>query len=92
MEMRTLVEDYKDLLIQIMRLADRVTLARLGLLTEIAVDGDDAKAGVMKFAPAMSDEWEKYPAYFRQTFGYIAASVRDGYATLDSPARPVEVE
>ena len=67
------VEDYKDLLIQIMRLADRVTLARLGLLTEIVVDGDDAKAGGMKFTPGMSDEWEKYPAYFRQTFGYIAA-------------------
>ena len=86
------MEDFKDLLIQIMRLADRVTLARLGLLEEITIDGDDTKASGMKFAPGMTDEWEKYPAYFRQTFGYIAASVRDGYATLDSPARPVEVE
>ncbi len=90
--MRRIVEDFKDLLIQIMRLADRVTLARLGLLQEITVEGDDAKATAMKFAPGMADEWEKYPAYFRQTFGYIAASVRDGYATLDAPARPVEVE
>lgn len=86
------MEDFKDLLIQIMRLADRVTLARLGLLQEITVEGDDAKATGMKFAPGMSDEWEKYPAYFRQTFGYIAASVRDGFATLEEPARPVEVE
>lgn len=90
--MRIIVEDFKDLLIQIMRLADRVTLARLGLLAEIVVENDEVKATVMKFAPGMSEEWEKYPAYFRQTFGYIAASVRDGYATLDSPARPVEVE
>jgi hypothetical protein len=86
------VEDFKDLLIQIMRLADRVTLARLGLLAEITVEGDDAKATGMKFSPGMSEEWEKYPAYFRQTFGYIAASVRDGFATLEEPARPVEVE
>lgn len=86
------VEDYKDLLIQIMRLADRVTLARLGLLTEITVEGDDAKATGITFAPGMADEWEKYPAYFRQTFGYIAASVRDGFATLEEPARPVETE
>ncbi|GEM_PF-5472367 len=86
------MEDFKDLLIQIMRLADRVTLARLGLLEEVTIEDNDAKATGMKFTPGMADEWEKYPAYFRQTFGYIAASVRDGYATLDSPARPVEVE
>lgn len=85
------MEDFNDLLIQIMRLADRVTLARLGLLEEMTVE-DDAKASRIRFAPGMTEEWEKYPAYFRQTFAYIAASVRDGYATLDSPARPVEVE
>jgi hypothetical protein len=86
------VEDYQNLLMQIMRLADRVTMARLGLLKELTIEADDAKATVIRVAPASAEDWEKYPAYFRQTFAYIAASVRDGFATLDSPARPVELE
>jgi hypothetical protein len=86
------VEDYQNLLMQIMRLADRVTMARLGLLKELTIEADDAKATMIRVAPASAEDWEKYPAYFRQTFAYIAASVRDGFATLDSPARPVELE
>lgn len=86
------MDEYQNLLMQIMRLADRVTMARLGLLREMTVEAEEAKATVIKVAPASADEWEKYPAYFRQTFAYIAASVRDGYATLDAPARPVEIE
>jgi hypothetical protein len=86
------VDEYQNLLMQIMRLADRVTMARLGLLRELTIESDDAKAATLRVAPADAEEWEKYPAYFRQTFAYIAASVRDGFATLDSPAHPVEVE
>lgn len=86
------MEEYQNLLMQIMRLADRVTLARLGLLTEMTIEPEEAKGTSIRVAPASADEWEKYPAYFRQTFAYIAASIRDGFATLDSPARPVELE
>ena len=86
------MDEYKDLLMQIMRLADRVTMARLGLLIEMTVEADEAKTTSMKVAPASASEWEKYPAYFRQTFAYIAASVRDGFAVLDAPAQPVEIE
>lgn len=86
------MDEYQNLLMQIMRLADRVTMARLGLLTEMTIEQDEAKSTTLRVAPASAEEWEKYPAYFRQTFAYIAASVRDGFATLDSPARPVEIE
>jgi hypothetical protein len=86
------VDEYQNLLMQIMRLADRVTMARLGLLKELTIEPDEAKSTTIRVAPASAEEWEKYPAYFRQTFAYIAASVRDGFATLDSPARPVEIE
>ncbi len=86
------VEDYKDLLIQMMRLADRVTMARLGLINEMTADSDDAKATAIKLGVAAADDWEKYPAYFRQTFAYIAASIRDGFAILDGTPHPVEVE
>jgi len=91
-ETRNLMDEYQNLLMQIMRLADRVTMARLGLLKELTIEPDEAKATTMRVAPASHEEWEKYPAYFRQTFASIAAAVRDGYATLDSPARPVEME
>ncbi len=86
------MDEYQDILMQIMRLADRVTMARLGLLKEMTIEAEEAKAGAIKVAPSSAEEWEKYPAYFRQTFAYIAASVRDGFATLDSPAKPVEIE
>jgi hypothetical protein len=65
-------------------------MARLGLLKEI-----EEKPGapeVLRYEVGAPAEWDKYPAYFRQTFGYIAASVRDGFATLDAPAHAVEVE
>jgi hypothetical protein len=84
------MEETQQLLMEIMKLADRVTMARLGLLKEI-----DAKPGeqpVLRYDTGAPAEWDKYPAYFRQTFAYIAASVRDGFATLDAPAEPVEVE
>jgi hypothetical protein len=86
------VDEYQNLLMQIMRLADRVTMARLGLLVEMTIEPEEAKATTIRVAPASAGEWEKYPAYFRQTFAYIAASVRDGYAVLDGTAQPVEVE
>lgn len=86
------MDEYQNLLMQIMRLADRVTMARLGLLTEMTIEPDEAKTTTIRVAPAAAEEWEKYPAYFRQTFAYIAASVRDGFATLDGPAHPVEME
>ncbi len=85
------MEEYEGLLIQMMHLADRVTLARLGLLKEIRVEGNEAKTEAVRFAVGAEDAWEQYPAYFRQTFAYIAASIRDGYAVLDSPAQPVEM-
>ncbi len=86
------MDEHQELLIQIMRLADRVTMARLGLLKELTVEADETKSTTIRVAPASAEEWEKYPAYFRQTFAYIAASVRDGFATLDAPARAVEIE
>lgn len=86
------MDEYENLLVQIMRLADRVTMARLGLLKEMTIEPDEAKTTTIHVAPADAGEWEKYPAYFRQTFAYIAASVRDGYAVLDAPAQPVEIE
>jgi hypothetical protein len=86
------MEDFQQLLVEMMHLADRVTLARLGLLKELQIEGDDVKKTAVNFSASAGDDWEKYPAYFRQTFAYIAASVRDGYATLDAPATPVELE
>jgi hypothetical protein len=84
------MEEAQQLLMEIMRLADRVTMARLGLLKDMTIKpGEPITLQYDTSAPA---EWDKYPAYFRQTFAYIAASVRDGFATLDAPAQPVEVE
>ena len=85
------MEEYQDLLRYMMQLADRVTMARLGLLHEIQVDGEEVKPATIKYAVGPSEEWEKYPAYFRQTLAYLAASVRDSFAVLDSPAHPVEL-
>ncbi len=84
------MEENQQLLIEIMRLADRVTMARLGLLKEL--DVKPGEAPIVRYDTGAPAEWDKYPAYFRQTFGYIAASVRDGFATLDAPAQAVEVE
>jgi hypothetical protein len=84
------MEENQQLLMAIMRLADRVTMARLGLLKEM--DEVPGEPTVLRYEVGAPAEWDKYPAYFRQTFGYIAASVRDGYATLDAPAQAVEVE
>jgi hypothetical protein len=84
------MEETQQLLMEIMKLADRVTMARLGLLKE--VDMKPGEAPAIRYDTSAPAEWDKYPAYFRQTFAYIAASVRDGFATMDAPAQPVEVE
>jgi hypothetical protein len=84
------MEENQQLLMEIMRLADRVTMARLGLLTQL--DAKPGEAPAIRYNTSSPAEWDKYPAYFRQTFAYIAASVRDGFATLDAAAQPVEVE
>jgi hypothetical protein len=87
------MEENQQLLMAIMRLADRVTMARLGLLKELAETPESrGEPTVMRYEVGAPAEWDKYPAYFRQTFGYIAASVRDGFATLDAAAQAVEVE
>lgn len=85
------MEENQQLLIEIMKLADRVTLARLGLLQAITAEHGEPKAEAIRYELAARGEWENYPAYFRQTFAYIAASVRDGYATLDAPAQVVDI-
>lgn len=67
-------------------------MARLGLLHEVTVEDGDIKKTTVHYTQEHIEVWEKYPAYFRQTLAYLAASVRDGYATLDAPARPVDLE
>lgn len=86
------MEENQQLLIEMMKLADRVTLARLGLLQAVKAENGETKTEVIRYELGARAEWENYPAYFRQTFAYIAASVRDGYATLDGPAQAVDVE
>lgn len=86
------MEEQQTLLVEIMKIADRVTLARLGLLQAVTAESGEPKTEQLRYDPAASAEWDRYPAYFRQTFAYIAAAVRDGYATLDSPAQAVEME
>lgn len=85
------VDEYQDLLGRMMGLADRITMARLGLLRDMHAEGagDDVK---MHYAAGTPEQWDQYLSYFRQTFAYLAASVRDGYAVLDSPARPTDIE
>lgn len=82
------MEDHQQLLIELMRLADRVTMARLGLLKEMSAESDKPA----KWSVASPEQWDNYLTYFRQTYAYLAASVRDGYATMDSPANPVPLE
>ena len=85
------VDEYQDLLGRLIGLADRVTMARLGLVKDLQTEGEgtDVKA---VYATGTPEQWDQYLSYFRQTFAYLAASVRDGYAVLDSPARSSDLE
>ncbi len=86
------MEDYQPLFTELIKLADRVTMARLGLIkdTTLAPDGDKPAGG--QFVTDNPEQWENYLSYFRQTLAYLSASVRDAYATLDSPATPVQLD
>lgn len=85
------MDEYQDLLGRLMGLADRITMARLGLLRDLQTEGEgkDVKATYMAGTP---EQWDQYLSYFRQTLAYLSASVRDSYAVLDSPARPTDIE
>ncbi len=86
------MEETQQLLIEIMKLADRVTLARLGLLEAVKTENGEPKTETIRYDLAARAEWENYPAYFRQTFAYIAASIRDGHAVLDDHPQTVTIE
>ena len=86
------MEETQQLLIEMMKLADRVTLARLGLMRAVKTENGEPKTEAIRYELAARAEWENYPAYFRQTFAYIAASVRDGHAVLEGHPQAVEIE
>lgn len=85
------VDRHQEVLSQLIRLADRVTMARLGLLKELTTDdnGGDVK---VQYAAGSAEEWEQYLAYFRQTFAYLAASVRDGNGVLEGLPQRADIE
>ena len=85
------MDEYQDLLGRLMGLADRITMARLGLLKDLETDGEGKEVKVA-YSAGTPEQWDQYLSYFRQTFAYLSASVRDGYAVLDSPARPTDIE
>jgi len=85
------VDEYQELLGRLMGLADRITMARLGLLRDLETDGEGKDLKVV-YTAGTPEQWDQYLSYFRQTLAYLAASVRDSYAVLDSPARPSDIE
>lgn len=85
------MDRHQEVLSQLIRLADRITMARLGLLKELTTDGD-GKELKMQYAAGSAEEWEQYLAYFRQTFAYLAASVRDGNGVLEGLPQRSDLE
>ncbi len=76
------MDQHQQVLNQLIQLADRVTIARLGLLRELTTDGE-GKDVKMQYAAGTAEDWERYLPYFRQTLALLAAAVRDGNGVLE---------
>lgn len=77
------MDQHQQVLSQLIQLADKITMARLGLLKELTTDGDGKDVKV-QYAAGSAEEWERYLPYFRQTFALLAGAVRDGNGVLEA--------